>query len=146
LPGVFEALHRLSQKGYEFIIVTNQAGVGTGLMSYHALESIHDQMRKELRENGTEILDIYACTDAFDSGSKRRKPHPTMFFEARDKHQIDLAECYYVGDDPRDVLAAYNAGMKSIYVGDPLRLEELPLEKSPTFVAHSLLEASKFLN
>ena len=145
LPRAIDAMKLLASSGYSIILVTNQAGVGRGLMSESDLEDIHRYMAEELEKEGVELLDIFACTDSHDSGSLRRKPHPTMFYEARDRYSVDLADCFYVGDDNRDMLAANNAGMKSIFVGDPDSLTPPGSDAGAPLVCDDLYAAAQLV-
>ena len=110
------ALKILAQNGFSFIVITNQAGVSLGKTAVSDLEAIHDQLRADFRSDGLTLLDIYVCTDHWNSKSEFRKPEPGMFFAAANRHKFRLDQVIYVGDDVRDGLAAGNAGCKSVLV------------------------------
>ena len=80
------------------------------------LEAIHDQLRADFQSDGLMLLDIYVCTDHWNSKSEFRKPEPGMFFVAANRHKFRLDQVIYVGDDVRDGLAAGNAGCKCALV------------------------------
>ena len=111
-----DALKILAENGFSFIIITNQAGVSLGKTAVSDLEAIHDQLRADFQSDGLTLLDIYVCTDHWNSKSEFRKPEPGMFFAAANRHNFRLDQVIYVGDDVRDGLAAGNAGCKSALV------------------------------
>lgn len=116
MPDVGPTLRAIKAKGYLAIIITNQRGVGTGKMTQADLDAIHARMQSELLEKyGVRFDDIISCTDA-SSDSLRRKPAPTMLFEARDKWGIDLAASYFIGDSPSDIEAGRRAGTKTVFL------------------------------
>lgn len=111
-----DALKILALNGFSFIVITNQAGVSLGKTAVSDLEAIHDHLRADFQSDGLMLLDIYVCTDHWNSKSEFRKPEPGMFFVAANRHKFRLDQVIYVGDDVRDGLAAGNAGCKCALV------------------------------
>lgn len=114
LPQVKEALKWLSGRGYEIYIISNQAGIGRGLMTEDDLFMIHKKMEEELRQAGVNIQGIYHCPHRADEGCFCRKPSPGMLHQAAIEHQINLDNATFIGDDPRDKQAGDAAGCKTI--------------------------------
>ncbi|MEI8134008.1 MAG: HAD-IIIA family hydrolase [bacterium] len=139
--GVGEFLQAVKAKGYLAMIVTNQRGVGIGMMSEQELQEIHNRMQAALTDNfGVAFNDIYYCTDADDS-STRRKPSPQMIFEARDKYDLDLASSWMIGDAATDIQAGNQAGTKTAFL-----INEHEVNPSTaTQVIYSLAELLPFL-
>jgi D-glycero-D-manno-heptose 1,7-bisphosphate phosphatase len=120
-----EVLREIKQRGYLAIIITNQRGVGLGLMTEQELHAIHAALQsKMLREAGVQFDDIIFCTDA-DKTSLRRKPSPAMLLEAAEKWNIDLANSWMIGDSMSDIEAGQRAGTKTAYLVTP-HSEEIP--------------------
>ena len=118
LPGVFEALAILNQHFSRIFIVTNQRGVGRGIMSEENLLSIHDWMTKEIVLKNGRIDKLYVCTEV-DSSSQNRKPNIGMALQAqKDFPEIDFSESIMVGNSLSDMEFGKNAGMCTILVGD----------------------------
>ena len=111
-----EALKILGEQGFVFIIISNQAGVATGATKIEDLNEIHGYIRAEFLKLGLRLLEIYVCTDHWNSESEFRKPNPGMFFVAANDYKFRLDRSIYVGDDIRDALAAENAGCKYLLV------------------------------
>ncbi len=114
LPTVFDALALLKKHNYEIYIISNQAGVGRGLMTDVDVFNIHKEMERELKEHGISINGIYHCPHRADEGCFCRKPKPGMFIRAAVDYQIDLPRAAFVGDDPRDGEAGAAAGCRTV--------------------------------
>ncbi|MBZ5726904.1 MAG: HAD family hydrolase [Acidobacteriia bacterium] len=112
--GVPEALRRLKEAGWRTFIVTNQSGIGRGLITaaqYHAVE------RELARQIGSELIDAaYYCADAPGPGATRRKPEPAMVQEAAAEFDIDLARSWFIGDKSEDIECGWRAGTRTILV------------------------------
>lgn len=116
LPGVSEAISLL--RGYygRIIVVTNQQGIGKGLMTEADLEAVHAKM---LGEIGAGIDRIYHCPELERAHSFRRKPNIGMALQARrDFPEIRLKESVMVGDSMTDMLFGRRCGMTTVLVGD----------------------------
>lgn len=117
IPDFFDLFYLVKKLGYLAIIISNQQGVGKGILSLKDLEQIHSFMQKRLINMfGFGFDDIYFCTDLTGSGSFRRKPNPGMLLEAIEKWNIDPAGSYMIGDSITDLLAGKSAGTKTIYI------------------------------
>lgn len=116
LDGVLEALAKLSSRFSKIFIVTNQKGVGKGLMSLNDLEHIHHCMLKEIQKNGGRIDKIYFCTDVLDD-SPFRKPNIGMANLAKhDYPNLDFSRSIMVGNTLSDMEFGEKAGMKNIFI------------------------------
>ena len=111
-----DSLKILGQNGFSFIIISNQAGVSTGTTKIEDLNEINDHIRTVFLSLGLTLLDIYVCTDHWNSESEFRKPNPGMFFTAVIDHKFRLDHSIYVGDDIRDAVAAKNAGCNCVLI------------------------------
>jgi histidinol-phosphate phosphatase family protein len=120
LEGVLDALKSLSKVFKRIIIVTNQQGVGKGLMSTADLQYIHDEMLKEVRKYGGRIHAIYAATDLATNDVKQmRKPGNGMAKQAqKDFPEIDFSKSVMVGDSITDMQFGKTVGMVTVFIGD----------------------------
>ncbi len=105
-----ESLRHLARDGIKFIVISNQAGIGRGQTKAQEVKRIHQLMEQTLAEDGVEILQVYVCPHHWDEGCKCRKPKPGMLLQASKEHLFRLDQTVFVGDDPRDLEAAENAG------------------------------------
>ena len=136
-----DALITLSENKFKFIIITNQAGIGRKKMSLNNLNLIHDKMTKKLKEKGIKILKIYFCPHHWIDNCDCRKPKPGLFFNASSKYKLNLNEIIYIGDDPRDCLAAFNSGCKSLLINDKKKFDEINKLNSPISIKSNIVEA-----
>ncbi len=113
-PGVPEALTRLRKAGYAIIVISNQSGIGRGLLTEADYQAVHSEF---LRQIGPGLIDAsYYCPHAPDDPCDCRKPAPGMVLRAAREHAIDLAASYFVGDREADIECGRRAGMRSILV------------------------------
>ena len=117
IPGSIEAIASFS-KNFSFIgLVTNQKGVGLGLMTEQDLYDIHFNMHKEIQKSGGRIDEIFYCTDV-DDNSNNRKPKTGMALQAKNKFpRIDFTKSIMVGDQLSDMEFGRNAGMINVFLG-----------------------------
>lgn len=110
--GVIEALAWLKKRGFALVLVTNQQGVGKGLMTQAALDDMHHRMQQELARHGAAFDAIHACTCLKSNPSCTcHKPSPEMVLAAAKNLQLDLAQSWLIGDQDRDIQMAISAGV-----------------------------------
>jgi D-glycero-D-manno-heptose 1,7-bisphosphate phosphatase len=141
LPEAIDALKILSNEGFKFIVISNQAGIARKMVSDYEVKSINNRMRDELMKESIEILETYYCPHHWDEGCYCRKPNPGLFFKASSDHLFRIEKTLYIGDDSRDCQAAYNAGCNSIFVGDSNELKNINSKELPISDHSNLLEA-----
>lgn len=113
--GVKESFQLLNQNFGRVIIVSNQRGVGRGLMTEAELNEIHQQMISELEQAGGKIDKIYYCTSTSNKHPDR-KPNPGMAFHAKkDFPEIDLSKSIMIGNKLSDMQFGKNAGSYTIF-------------------------------
>jgi D-glycero-alpha-D-manno-heptose 1-phosphate guanylyltransferase len=111
-----EALAILSKKFGKIIVVSNQRGVGRGLMTEADLADIHQNMIREIEATGGHIDKIYYCTST-DTKNPNRKPNPGMALEAKsDFPGIDISRSLMVGNNSSDMLFGRNAGSFTVFL------------------------------
>ena len=111
-----ESLAILSTFFNKIFIVTNQRGVGKGLMTEKDLILIHKKMLKSIKAKSGRIDNIYYCIDILDS-SEFRKPNIGMAQRAKmDFPSIDFKKSIMVGDSETDMIFGKNVGMKCFMI------------------------------
>ncbi len=131
IPGAARSIQSLRKAGFVCVVVTNQSAIGRGMFTEDQLVLIHDEMNRQLADEGTKVDAIYFCPEA-PSGDDRttiehtdRKPGPGMLYRAAHDLNLDLNASWMVGDMISDVHAGLNAGCKgSILVRTGLGLRE----------------------
>lgn len=144
LPGVFEGMRKLRDKGFEFIVVTNQSGVPRGLVQLENLHQIHKNIRADMAREGIDILGFYFAPFSVESNHHFRKPNPGMLEAGSKDFNVDAKVSWMIGDRMTDVEAGHRANMKSIFIEgteDPSESEFAP----PEFIAKDFLELCDFI-
>ena len=114
LPGVLDALAKWNACFKYIFVVTNQRGVGKGLMSDGDLLNIHENMIHVIQQHGGRIDKIYYCT-ALSNGDINRKPNPGMAYQIKKDYQdVDLSKTVMIGDSDSDLKFAKNAGITGL--------------------------------
>ena len=114
MPGVLEEFPRWAAQFPRIVLVSNQRGVGKGVMSDEDLSRIHGMMMADVLAAGGRIDLALYCT-ALDKDDPRRKPNTGMFEEACGLFpEIDAKSSVMVGDSPSDAAFAENCGMQFI--------------------------------
>lgn len=137
LPGVDDAMHRLKERGYLIVVITNQPDVANGLTERATVEAMHEIIRTRLP-----VDDIKVCFHNDAAGCACRKPKPGLILTAAAEHGIDLARSYVVGDRWRDVAAGRAAGCSTIFIDYGYKQDGA---NCPDKVAESLPEAAAFI-
>ena len=112
-PGIFKILN---ERFGLLVVVTNQRGVGKGLMSEKTLIAIHDNMKLDIEAAGGHIDGIYYCT-SINNDDPMRKPNPGMAIQSqKDFPVIEMSRSIMVGNNPSDMKFGRNAGMHTIFI------------------------------
>lgn len=115
IDGILGVLVEVKRRGYVTVLVSNQQGVGKGLMTMAQLAELHESMQNALRRADAAFDAIYVATGLAGEDS-RRKPAPAMLLEAAAEHGIDLRRSWIVGDHDNDMRAGRAAGVGTIRV------------------------------
>ena len=112
IPGVAAAIRRLNDASIPVIVISNQQGVGKGLMSGEDLLLVTRHLEACLdAEAGAHLDRCYYCTDLKSADSPRRKPEPGMLFEAAQDYGFSLADTVFIGDSATDIAAGAAANV-----------------------------------
>lgn len=141
IDATVDAMAQLAEKGFQFAIVTNQAGVARGLVEPAELDRIHAGMVATLAERGITVVDIFVSPHHWDEESFDRKPNPGLFFKASQDLRFRLDQVVYVGDDLRDCQAAANAGCGMVYISAEGETKDMPVSAMPQWTVRTLNEA-----
>jgi histidinol-phosphate phosphatase family protein len=119
LPGAVNAIVQLGKLFRYVFVVTNQQGVGKGLMTDANLEVIHRYITGQVEEAGGYITRIYYCPSLESAGDHNRKPDIGMGLQAkRDFPGIDFSRSLMIGDALSDRFFAERLGMKFIFISE----------------------------
>jgi histidinol-phosphate phosphatase family protein len=120
-PGVHEALSIFATRFSPIIVVTNQQGIGRGLMNEDQLKQIHDKMLNGIMESGGRIDAIYYSSDLKNTNSFTRKPSVGLGLKARKQFpSINFKKSIMVGDSYSDILFGRRLGMTTVLIGNDI--------------------------
>jgi len=140
LDGVLEAFASLSKIFGHIVIVSNQQGVGKGMMSMENLEMIDNKMKEEIRQAGGRIDASYYSPYLSSENHPDRKPGTGMALKAKaDFPVIDFSRTVMVGDSAADMEFGKKLGMITVLIGEEVHPDII----SADFYFHSLLDFSQ---
>jgi D-glycero-D-manno-heptose 1,7-bisphosphate phosphatase len=129
LSGATEGLIELSSFPGPIIVISNQAGVGKGLIQASALEEITVGFVGAITHFGGRIDGVYYCPHEPAAGCACRKPRPGLLLQARQDWRIEMGLSVFFGDAMTDVDAGIAAGCRTVLVRSldrPIAEPELP--------------------
>ena len=116
LPGTLDAIASLTKAGFRLLVVTNQACIAKGIVSWATLQEIHARMMQEVARAGGHIEAVLCCPHLADAGCDCRKPAPGLLRRAHEEYLVDLKQAILVGDSVKDVQTATVVGVPAIMV------------------------------
>jgi len=123
LPNVLSALPLLSDIFERIIIVTNQQGIGKGLMTHDDLHNIHGHMLRNIELAGGHIDNIYYAPYLASENHPCRKPNPGLGIAAKsDFPSIDFSKSVMVGDSESDIIFGKTLKMTTVYISSREKL------------------------
>lgn len=117
LDGVVAALKTASALGYRLVIVSNQSGVGRGILSEGDVTRVQERVSSLFAEQGIAFDGTYFCFHGPTGGCGCRKPFPGMLLQAVKELGIDPSASIMIGDKPSDVEAGLAAGCTAVSFG-----------------------------
>jgi D-glycero-D-manno-heptose 1,7-bisphosphate phosphatase len=114
LAGAGEALAQIRAHGFALVLVSNQSGIGRGLITPEQAEQVHQAVLERLAEYGVRLDAVFYCPHAPEEACRCRKPSPEMFVRAARELDLDLADSFMVGDQATDMEAGKRAGCRTI--------------------------------
>jgi histidinol-phosphate phosphatase family protein len=106
--------------------VSNQQGVGKGLMSEQALHEIDKAMKLEIGNSGGRIDAAFYCTSLASENDPDRKPGTGMGLKAKALFpEIDFSRSVMVGDSPSDMEFGKKLGMITVLIDPDVKTNEL---------------------
>jgi histidinol-phosphate phosphatase family protein len=115
IPGAREALERLRRAGVPLAMVSNQSGVGRGLIEEADVAAVNRRVEELLGPLGPWLI----CPHTPDDGCECRKPGPGLVLQAAERLGVPAERCVLIGDIGADVDAARAAGARSVLVPTP---------------------------
>jgi D-glycero-D-manno-heptose 1,7-bisphosphate phosphatase len=116
LEGVIPSLNQIQQLNYKLVVITNQSGIGRGIISQTQSTLVENYFLDQLSLNGINIDGYYYCPHAPWDHCLCRKPSTSLFMQAKNDLDIELENSIMIGDKESDVQSGINLGMKSFLI------------------------------
>jgi D-glycero-D-manno-heptose 1,7-bisphosphate phosphatase len=119
LDGAAHAISRLNKAKIPVIVVTNQSGIGRGLISWDAYKGVSGRVEELLAAESAVLTATFVCPHhpELTGPCLCRKPGVKLYREAAVQYDVDLARSWWIGDRLSDVMPA------QIFAGTALLVE-----------------------
>lgn len=146
VEGAVDGLKRLADLGFGLVVITNQSGVGRGLMTERVLHEIHRRMATILAGEGVVLDGLYYCPHVPEDDCDCRKPRTGMVERAAATLKFDPARCVVVGDKAADIELGRAIGATTVLVrtGHGAELEATGFDAAD-HVVNDLREAAEVM-
>ncbi len=126
VENVIPALLRLKDAGYEFVIVSNQDGLGTDSNPSENFQPPHDKMLSIFASQGIHFAAEHIDPHFENDDSPNRKPGIGMLLDYLKSGDLDLSDSWVIGDRQTDLQLAENMGIGGLLCGpDGLGWDEI---------------------
>ncbi len=136
VEGVVPALLRLRDAGYEFVMVSNQDGVGTPSFPEQDFRTVQDFLLRLLASQGISFREVFICPHHATDNCACRKPKTALLTDFLSRTPLDRSASLVIGDRDTDLDLAANIGLRGIRLDpmDPACWES---------IAHSIVDAPR---
>lgn len=115
IKGVPEAIALFAKKFGRIFVVTNQQGIGRGMMTIDDLLIVHGFIEEVIVTAGGRIDKFYFAPNLHSERSNYRKPGTGMGLKAkRDFPEVDFKKSLMIGDSESDIEFGMKLGMKTV--------------------------------
>ena len=147
-PLIGEALLDLTKAGFELVIISNQSGVGRGLIPKSELLRIHQRMNDLLAQYHVRIDHLYLCLHRPEENCPCRKPKPKLILDAAQELNLDIRGSFMVGDRESDLKvgrAAGCGGVALVRTGNGAETEKTIKPGDVDFIGDSLCDVARWI-
>lgn len=149
--GAVPALAGLAAGGYALFIVSNQPSYAKGKIGLQPLQAIAARIEEHFREYGIAFAETFYChhhpagiVPGYSGACACRKPSPFFLHAAADRHGVDLASSWMVGDRDTDIACGTAAGCRTILIHNAHSAAHQG-KRAPTAAAGSIVEAADII-
>jgi histidinol-phosphate phosphatase family protein len=117
LPGVAKSIAKANKLFSHVFVVTNQQGIGKGIMTERNLSEIHSYCSELLEAENAHVDRYYFAPNLASENSPLRKPNSGMAILAKQEFPaIDFNKSIMVGDSDSDIEFGRKLGMKTVFI------------------------------
>jgi imidazoleglycerol-phosphate dehydratase/histidinol-phosphatase len=146
VEGVIPAMLKLKDAGFEFVMVSNQDGLGTAAYPQASFDAPHALMMQVFESQGIAFREVLIDTSFPQDNAPTRKPWLGLVMHYLRDRSIDLAGSAMVGDRDTDIEFADNLGVRGFRLKVSAGAQATP-SKGPEYswaeIAHLLADAPR---
>ena len=114
IPGVIQGLRFLLNRGYVFVMVSNQDNLGSAVYPMKTYEIVQNKLMGYLNGEGIRFNAVFICPHNANDHCACRKPKTGLIDEFLRTSEVDLLHSFVIGDRETDVQLAHNIGCKAV--------------------------------
>jgi D-sedoheptulose 7-phosphate isomerase len=114
--GAVESIRAARELGWGVAVLSNQSGVGRGLMTRDQVEAVNERVQALLAVEGASVDQFCVCPHAPEDRCTCRKPKTGLVLTLAREESVDLLESVVVGDKTTDLQLARNVGCRAVLV------------------------------
>lgn len=103
VPGAAAAMHRLTEHGVRFFVISNQSGIGRGLLTLADYQAVHERLRELLAAADVRLTDTAFCPHTPEDNCACRKPRAGLWEQLATAHDLRPERTAMVGDKIADL-------------------------------------------
>jgi len=145
--GAVDALFRAHQAGWNIYLIGNEDSVARGRLSEASWKTFERELLDHLAGQGVPVKRNYACLDHPEGKGKHAKssvflfPNTGALYHAAQFDDVQLSECWVIGDSSLELSAAWRAGCHTAAVRTGLGLEDGTVAVEPELRADDVTTA-----
>lgn len=150
-PDAALAMHTLQNADFWLFVVSNQSGVGRGLITRSQVFAVNAELERQLGGDYIRTF-FHSFATPDDPYASDRKPSPELLFKAAEIYNLDLKQSFFIGDRLSDIECGINAGCRTVFLihekssrrgtADP---EDNIACGKAHYIAHNLMEATQWI-
>jgi imidazoleglycerol-phosphate dehydratase/histidinol-phosphatase len=114
IPGVIQGLRLLQNRGYVFVIISNQDNLGSAVYPIEKYEIVQNKLMHILNGEGIQFTAVFICPHGANDNCSCRKPKTGLVDEFIRTNEVDLLHSFVFGDRETDVQFARTIGCKAV--------------------------------
>jgi D-glycero-D-manno-heptose 1,7-bisphosphate phosphatase len=150
-PEAAQALYALRQAGFLLFVVSNQSGVGRGMITRDQVFAVNAEMKRQLKGDYIHAF-FHSYATPEDPYATDRKPSPELLLQAAKIHDLDLTASFFIGDRLSDIECGLNAGCRSVMLThanssrkDSFDPEDAVAKEKAHYIAGTLMDAANWI-
>ena len=150
-PEAAEALYALRHAGFLLFVVSNQSGVGRGLITREQVASVNMELTRQLKGDYIHAF-FHSFATPDDPYATDRKPSPELLHQAAKVHDVELVKSFFIGDRLSDIECGLNAGCRTVLLThakssrrDEVDPEDAVARGKAHYIASTLMDAANWI-